>query len=158
MFEDSVTRFIPRPDDAGGDTLAQLVILEGADPGVRYDLVHEVTTMGRRQDNTLVLDSSSVSKYHGRLYKEGTEYFIEDLGSTNGIMVNSAQLGKAEVRHLCHGDTLRISDHLLLFRYPRPLSDAKGMSTITFDAAQVREEVNELFKDLPGLLADGESD
>ena len=151
MRDDSVTRFIPRPGSEPGRTPAQLVILEGAEPGIRYDLEAPETTLGRRADNNLVLNSSSVSKYHGRIFREGADFFIEDLGSTNGVVVNSARLEKSAVHRLCHGDTLRLSDHLLLFRNPNPLTDSKGLTTITFDAAKVRAEVDGLFKDLPGV-------
>lgn len=40
----------------------------------------------------LVIDDSSVSRRHARLYTSGDELFIENLNSTNGITVNGAGL------------------------------------------------------------------
>ena len=49
-------------------------------------------TIGREVDNMLQLESEGVSRHHGRIYCENGSYFIEDLGSTNGIKVNGTKI------------------------------------------------------------------
>jgi len=51
-------------------------------------------TIGRLQENDLLLDFDFVSGYHGRIYRDNTSFFYEDLDSTNGTYIRSA--GKNE--------------------------------------------------------------
>jgi hypothetical protein len=45
-------------------------------------------TVGRSQDNQVVLDHAQVSRHHARIEWAGTAYVIRDLDSTNGTLVN----------------------------------------------------------------------
>jgi hypothetical protein len=47
-----------------------------------------VTTIGRAADNDLVLGSATVSKHHAKLVFNGGGFEIQDLGSTNKVIVN----------------------------------------------------------------------
>ena len=47
-------------------------------------LVKERMTLGRRPYNDIVVDNLAVSGEHAALQAIGTEYYIEDLNSTNG--------------------------------------------------------------------------
>jgi pSer/pThr/pTyr-binding forkhead associated (FHA) protein len=69
-------------------------------------------TIGRREDNTIVLDNPQVSSYHARIDKAGSEYVLTDLQSTNGTLVNNENVFS---RRLQHGDRIRIGQHFLLF-------------------------------------------
>ena len=44
--------------------------------------------LGRESHNDLVLDDQFVSTAHARIYLEGEEYWLEDLGSRNRTYVN----------------------------------------------------------------------
>jgi len=154
MRDESVTKYMMRPGGTppGRGEAAQLVVLQGCAPGLVVELDRPSTRIGRRKDNDLVLDSSAVSKYHARIVRDGNRYYVDDLGSTNGVLRNGVPLSPSERCMLCHGDTLSISDQLLLFRNQEGLVNDKGMSTITFDMTQVRAEADALFADLPGLM------
>lgn len=54
------------------------------------DLQHfkSVITIGRSEDNDVVLDKPNVSGRHARLIDNGSQLWIEDLGSTNGVALN----------------------------------------------------------------------
>lgn len=52
----------------------------------------DVITMGRKSDNTVVLDDKYVSSHHVKIYKRNNEYVIEDLDSTNGTKINEARI------------------------------------------------------------------
>jgi pSer/pThr/pTyr-binding forkhead associated (FHA) protein len=69
-------------------------------------------TIGRQQDNTIVLDNPRVSGYHARIDKTGSEYILTDLQSTNGTFVNNQNVVSQK---LLHGDRIRIGEHILLF-------------------------------------------
>ena len=45
-------------------------------------------TLGRKENNTVVLNDRFVSSYHAKIYLKNREYYLEDLQSTNGTYVN----------------------------------------------------------------------
>lgn len=54
--------------------------------------IRDEVTFGRREDNTLVLEDPYVSSYHFKIFPKDERYVIEDLGSTNGTLLNSEKL------------------------------------------------------------------
>ena len=54
--------------------------------------------LGRGQDCALRIDDPRLSRHHARLLNDGSTLFIEDLGSTNGVLVNGERIeGKKEL-------------------------------------------------------------
>ena len=49
-------------------------------------------SIGRKEENQVVLMDPYVSGHHARIYLRNDEYILEDLGSTNGIMLNGHKL------------------------------------------------------------------
>lgn len=49
-------------------------------------------TIGRKNDNLLILTDSYVSSHHVKIFIKNTDYIIEDLGSTNGTLLNEERL------------------------------------------------------------------
>lgn len=56
-------------------------------------------TIGREEDNSLQLLSDGISRHHGRIYCADGKWFIEDLGSTNGIKLNGKKITAPEQLH-----------------------------------------------------------
>lgn len=71
-----------------------LVIIDGPKAGASVPLTSESITLGRAASNTVVLDDEFVSSHHARIYKDPAsgQWAIEDLGSTNGTIVNQQRL------------------------------------------------------------------
>ena len=68
--------------------------------------IHNSITLGRKEDNTVVLTDEYVSSHHARIYIKNTDYFLEDRNSTNGTRLNSNKLiGKSLIKR---GDTIQI--------------------------------------------------
>ncbi len=61
-------------------------------------LIKDVTTIGRRPYNDVVLDNPAVSGEHAVVQLKGHQVYIEDLQSTNGTYVNGASIAKALVQ------------------------------------------------------------
>lgn len=57
-----------------------------------------------------VLNRSTVSRLHVRIDREGEEYRITDLNSTNGTMVGGRLLEANETAGICTGDEICIAD------------------------------------------------
>ncbi|MBI3562505.1 MAG: FHA domain-containing protein [Gammaproteobacteria bacterium] len=76
-----------------------------------YRLEHERTTLGRKGHNNIVLDDPTVSGEHAAFLKL-QHIYVEDLGSTNGVILNGKRVTK---RQLNHGDVIRIGRHELKF-------------------------------------------
>jgi pSer/pThr/pTyr-binding forkhead associated (FHA) protein len=77
-----------------------------------YPFVKDSVTVGRQQDNTIVIDNLAVSSYHARIDRAGTDFIVTDLQSTNGTFINNRKV----VSHkLSHGDNILIGKHVILF-------------------------------------------
>jgi hypothetical protein len=86
---------------------ADLMIVEpyetGLDPSERIPLL-AVSTIGRAEDNEVVLRDSFLSATHARLTWNGRGWSLEDLNSSNGTRVNNRPVRKpVAVRE---GDTI----------------------------------------------------
>ena len=69
-----------------------LVVTAGSLSGTRLRLGSGPILIGRAEDSTLVLDDDYASTRHARLTQQGQEYFLEDLGSTNGTYLDRARV------------------------------------------------------------------
>lgn len=76
----------------GGQPPVRLRMQLGPSIGQVYSMVDNVMTIGRAQDNTIVLDDPQVSRYHAQVVRQGKQIIVEDLGSTNGTLVNGRRI------------------------------------------------------------------
>ena len=53
-----------------------------------HDLSDDTLTLGRVGDNTIQIDDASVSSHHAELTRDGDDYILKDLDSTNGTRLN----------------------------------------------------------------------
>ncbi|HVS14337.1 MAG TPA: GGDEF domain-containing protein [Thermoanaerobaculia bacterium] len=110
---DSITRILsesdlPRP----GRRVASLVVIYGGELGRRFPLDAELT-IGRSFNNSIVIDADSVSRRHARFVPLEEDFIVEDLGSTNGTLVNGERVDRR--RPLAHGDLVQIGGVVLRF-------------------------------------------
>src|SRR5580698_2078938 len=87
------------------DYVAELVRIDCEQP-IIFALGRR-TRIGRAPGCELQIDSQSVSRNHAMILKGARELIVEDLNSTNGVMVN----GRKVTRHLlADGDTLTVGE------------------------------------------------
>jgi FHA domain len=82
------SRGVPATERAPADLLIVEPYETGLDPSERIPLL-AVSTIGRADDNDVVLHDSFMSATHARLTWNGRGWSIEDLNSSNGTRVNS---------------------------------------------------------------------
>lgn len=84
----------------------------GIAAGERFDLIGGLS-IGRSAEADVRIDDRYASGVHARIFSRDGHTYIEDMSSTNGTMLNEAELrGEAE---LIDGDVVRIGD--TEFRY-----------------------------------------
>lgn len=92
----------------------RLVVSEGPLVGTEIELGSAPIMLGRAQECTVVLEDDFSSGKHARLFPQGSRWFLEDLGSTNGTWLGEEQLTRASTVE--PGDRIRIGKTVLELR------------------------------------------
>ena len=71
-----------------GEACLVLIYPPGSDMGKRFPLSKDEVVLGRGGDCDIQVDRDSVSRRHARVYRDGHNWMVDDLGSTNGSYVN----------------------------------------------------------------------
>lgn len=89
-------------------------VAEGGNKGERVDLSAAPILIGRGPDAAIRLDDDYVSTRHARIATNGDQWFVEDLGSTNGTYIGSVRLTQPTT--LTIGTQVRIGKTILELR------------------------------------------
>lgn len=92
----------------------RLLVVEGPLRGVSVPLKESGVLLGRNPEATLVLEDDYASGRHARVYADGQDWYVEDLDSTNGTLVNGSPIDRPE--RLEDGTQLRIGTTVLELR------------------------------------------
>lgn len=87
--------------------LPKLVCLEGSLKGKKFVVSETGLTIGRAEDNNVVLLDDGVSRYHASLTYDNGSLWLRDAGSRNGVVVNGESL--LDHKALKAGDQVEIS-------------------------------------------------
>ena len=100
---------ITAPRGAGNTQGARLVAVDRIDPvPAEYSLMKDEISIGRGEDNDVVIPHASVSRQHARLMRRDGGFELMDLNSTNGSYVDDRQIhGSA---FLSAGSQVRLGD------------------------------------------------
>jgi ABC-type multidrug transport system ATPase subunit/pSer/pThr/pTyr-binding forkhead associated (FHA) protein len=99
-------------------------------------------TIGRSPENDLQLDYRTISWRHARIRRVGSaeEYVIEDLGSSNGTLVNEQPVEPGVLHPLHPGSTLRIGPIKLIFA-PESMQLVDESRDLRLDALHLNQHV-----------------
>lgn len=67
-------------------------------------------TIGRKEDNMIILKEPYVSSHHAKIYSRNNACFIQDLQSTNGTIINSKKINGEELLKV--GDLIKIGNSI----------------------------------------------
>jgi len=90
---------------------ACLTVLAGAEVGKTFKLKDGVTMLGRSTRADVRIDDDSISRLHAKVTLTGPNIVIEDLGSSNGTVVNGARVTRGPLKD---GDKIRLGETVIL--------------------------------------------
>ncbi|HWP43234.1 MAG TPA: protein kinase [Blastocatellia bacterium] len=114
-----------------GRVTAQLIVVGTSDMVKPFTIDKESVLIGRTDPHTGIFPEidltmhdpeTKVSRRHARIYRQGEQFLIEDLGSVNGTIINSVSGGSIRLntkspRVLSAGDELKVGSTTLKFTY-----------------------------------------
>mgnify|MGYP000865809243 CR=1 FL=1 len=83
----------------GNANLLRLDFTIGVFGGQRYDIDPSGATIGRKEDNSIVLKEGTISGYHAKISFTGGNFYIEDLNSSNGTFINGRKITSTILQH-----------------------------------------------------------
>jgi len=101
-----------------GESGAELFL--NCSDGRREKIAKSRFVIGRGRHCDFVIDSGKVSREHAAVVREGLQYFIEDLNSSNGTYFNKQRIGRRKIEH---GDQYLICSEKITFAFEWPTRD-----------------------------------
>jgi len=102
----------PPPPPGGGHAYGTLNIYYS---GERYPITKDRFIIGRgKQSSDLTIKDPNVSRQHAMIEYLNGQYYIVDMGSTNGVEYNGQRIQRKVVNE---GDVFRVCDHELRFSF-----------------------------------------
>ena len=92
----------------------QVVVTQGSNTGITASLAQAPILIGRGNDAAIKLDDDYVSTRHARIAASGDQWFVEDLGSTNGTYIGTVRITQPTTITL--GTQVRIGKTILELR------------------------------------------
>jgi pSer/pThr/pTyr-binding forkhead associated (FHA) protein len=98
----------------------KLFVLEGPKAGQEFELSQPNTSLGRESGVDIVLTTTAVSRRHAQVTQENSQYYIEDLGSSNGTYLNGQRISGRQM--LRDGDQVGLGQSVIM-RFDAPAKD-----------------------------------
>lgn len=102
------------------DTLPEVEKKEGVTPTIviwnntTFPLTKNLIRIGRALHNEIIIDARGVSRFHCQIRREDDKLILEDVGSTNGTLVDGKALMGPHV--LSVGDQVQLCEERLIFQ------------------------------------------
>jgi len=84
----------------------------------RFPLVKPRITIGRSRDSDIFLPDQWLSRQHAEILQKPDGYYVSDLGSKNGTLLNGGRIH--EQQRLRAGDIITLGEHVLTFSLGEP--------------------------------------
>lgn len=84
--------------------------------GERFPVISSMSIIGKSPEcDFCIADNKTVSRKHAMIIREGDDYFIRDLESTNSTYLNTFRIEPNEDYLLCPGDEIILASETLVF-------------------------------------------
>jgi pSer/pThr/pTyr-binding forkhead associated (FHA) protein len=94
------------------DSIYQITVRSGPEPGKTFPLEREEMFMGRDLANEITISDPEVSRRHARFIMQEENILLEDLGSTNGTFLNGERISTPQ--QLRSGDVVTLGENIVL--------------------------------------------
>lgn len=118
--------------------MARLVLLHEGQ-ATPYPLTGQEAVMGRHPECDIKLQSNMVSRRHARVFPQGADFQIEDLGSGNGTFVNGQRIEQATT--LKQDDRIKLGP--LLFRFESAATESAVSSPMPIDSSAAMKKTDD---------------
>lgn len=127
-----------------GGAQVSLLVDGGPNNGMTIPLSGRPITFGRRQDNDVVVEETTVSRRHALILETSSGYVLRDLNSTNGSFINRIKVGLGE-HPLKHSDRIVLAGSNVAFVFQQEPDDTKPIKVEgpTTGAIQLQGELAE---------------
>lgn len=117
------------------------ISIQGSDGSrERVALAKEKTTIGRSRESDIFLPDQWLSRHHAVIVQKPDGYYLQDLGSKNGTLLNGAKI--AETQRLRPGDVITLGEHVLTFSSDETREDEdepEPLGTQVFSAREISD-------------------
>ena len=103
--------------------MAKLHILDGPAKGQAFDVDGEIVYVGRSPTNDIQVNDTTVSRKHLKIFKIGRVFFVEDLKSRNGTLVNGGPLKPGDSIQVDEGDVIAMGATVMRLHPGTPRGD-----------------------------------
>jgi pSer/pThr/pTyr-binding forkhead associated (FHA) protein len=93
--------------------MAKIKVLEGPLSGTEFELDKEVIFVGRSPENDVRMRDDAVSRKHLKIFSVKSCYFIEDLKTKNGTMINGEPLDAGFARLITENDRIQLGSTVI---------------------------------------------
>jgi two-component system cell cycle response regulator len=101
------------PSPATSDCLVVIYTSDREMIGRRFLLASGPVRIGRLLDNEIAVDDDAISRRHARIERSGDDWFVVDVGSRNGTLINDRAL--AGQRTLKRDDRIKVGSTILKY-------------------------------------------
>ncbi|MHC5020685.1 MAG: ATP-binding protein [Planctomycetota bacterium] len=117
---------------------------------VEYHELQGRAVLGRSRDADVLIVDPAVSREHSIISQDGQRFYIEDLGSANGTLVNGERITREA---LTEGDVIQIGDTAIVFTFEDLAVDAEREVTVDGELPPMTDDIRgarDLLVHLPG--------
>jgi len=93
--------------------MTKLYIIKGLKRSYSFDIKSAATFVGRAPDNDIQIENNSVSRKHMKILRKGDKFFIEDLKSQNGTLVNGQAIEPGDQYEVKEGIPIVVGNVLI---------------------------------------------
>ena len=95
------------------DLDVMVVIVDGKEIGREYPITKAKVIVGRDGGNAdIQVDDAGISRQHAEISLDKTNWYLRDLGSTNGTLKNGTKIVRSTLRH---GEKFKLGETTLQF-------------------------------------------
>ena len=113
--------------------MPKLRVIKGPIKGQTFSFFGDTVFIGRSSRNDIQIRDTSISRKQIKIFLIGGKFFVEDLKSTNGTLINGKMIAPGEGFEVSEGDTIRMGNTVLqLCEVPR----AKALAARALETKQ----------------------